>query len=348
LHEARRSFRRWVRPAHRGNIVPALKIQTESWPFKEPFRITNHVFTETDVLVVTLRDGEAVGRGEASGVYYRHETPFSMTLQVEQVRVTIENGIDRETLRGLLPAGGARNVLDCALWDLAAKREGKPAWALAGISTPRPIVTTFTVGAGSPDEMAKTAKTYEGARAIKLKLTPDDPAACVRAVRAARPDVWLGVDANQGFTRASLETLIPALREADVGLIEQPLPVGHDADLDGLKCAIPIAADESAQSTADLQSMVGRYDVINIKLDKCGGLTEGLAMAREARRLGFKVMVGCMAGTSLAMAPAFLLGQLCEFVDLDAPNFLAEDRENAALYVHGEMFCSESVWGGVA
>ena len=178
-----------------------------------------------------------------------------------------------------------------------------------------------------------------------MKLTPENTADCIRAVRAARPDVWLGVDANRGFTRASLEALMPVLKECDVSLIEQPFALGHDGDLDGLKSSIPIAADESVQSAADLKAMVGLYDAINIKLDKCGGLTEGLHMAREAKKLGFKVMVGCMSGTSLAMAPAFVLGQLCDFVDLDAPTFLARDREHAARYVHGEVFCPEALWG---
>jgi len=167
-------------------------------------------------------------------------------------------------------------------------------------------------------------------------------------VREARPDVWLGVDANRGFTRSSLETLMPVLKECDVSLIEQPFALGHDGDLDGFAHQIPIAADESVQSAADFPALVGRYDAINIKLDKCGGLTEGLHMAHEARRLGFKVMVGCMSGTSLAMAPAFVLGQLCDFVDLDAPVFLARDRANAARYAHGELFCSEELWGGSA
>ncbi len=326
--------------------MPALDLQTELWPLKEPFRITNYTFTNADVLVATVRDGKFSGRGEASGVYYHSETLDALKRQLAEVAPAIKDGIDRESLRALLPPGGARNALDCALWDLEAKRSGTPAWALANLTKPRPLLTTFTIGAGSPDEMAKAAKTFGAARAIKMKLTQDSPENCIRAVRAARPDVWIGVDANQGFSRAALETLIPVLREADVGLIEQPFPVGDDAELDGLQCPILIAADESVQSLADLQAMAGRYDVINIKLDKCGGLTEGLAMAREARRLGMKVMVGCMSGTSLAMAPAFLLGQLCDFVDLDSPVFLARDREHPARYENGEVFCSEELWGG--
>jgi L-Ala-D/L-Glu epimerase len=325
-----------------------LTVRVEKWPYVSPFRITDYVFTGAEVVVVTLDDGGLTGRGEGDGVYYHGETAESIAAQIEAVRGAIERGVDRASLQRLLPAGGARNALDCALWDLEAKREGKPVWQLAGVAPPKPLRTTYTISAGAPAEMAAAAKGYTDARAIKMKLTPENTADCVRAVRAARPDVWLGVDANQGLTRSSLEALTPVLKECNVGLVEQPLALGHDGDLDGFHSTIPIAADESVQSSADLKAMVGRYDAINIKLDKCGGLTEGLVMAREARKLGLKVMVGCMSGTSLAMAPAFVLGQLCDFVDLDAPMFLARDRANAARYAHGELFCSETLWGGSA
>ena len=286
-----------------------------------------------------------MARGEGDGVYYRGETPDSMVRDIEAVRDAIEAGASRQDLQSLLPPGGARNALDCAMWELDAKRAGKPVWQLAGLPSLKPLLTTFTVGAGTPEEMAATAKSYVGARAVKVKLTPESTADCIRAVRAARPDVWLGVDANRGFTRPSLEALMPVLKECDVSLIEQPFALGQDGDLDGFQRSIPIAADESVQSAADLKALVGLYDTINIKLDKCGGLTEGLLMAHQARQLGLKVMVGCMAGTSLAMAPAFVLGQLCDIVDLDAPTFLSRDREHAARYVHGEVFCPEALWG---
>jgi L-alanine-DL-glutamate epimerase-like enolase superfamily enzyme len=323
-----------------------LELKTEVWPYATPFRITNYVFTDAEVLVAQLTDGDLVGRGEASGVYYRNETPASMMAQIEAVRAAIEAGLDRHALLDLLPAGGARNAVDAALWDLQAKRVGGTVWRLAGAPRPKPLTTTFTVGAGSPDEMAQAATAYGSAKAIKLKLTAADPAACVRAVRAARPDAWLGVDANQGFSRAALEKALPAMVEAGVAMIEQPVPVGHDAELDGLNSPIPIAADESVRSLEQLPALVGRYDIVNIKLDKCGGLTEGLAMAREARKLGLKVMVGCMSGTSLAIAPAFVLGQICDFIDLDGPTFLAADREVAALYANGDVWCPEDLWGG--
>jgi L-alanine-DL-glutamate epimerase-like enolase superfamily enzyme len=324
-----------------------LELETEAWPYATPFRITNYVFTDAEVLTARLTDGEHVGRGEAGGVYYRGETPAVMAAQIETVRGEIERGVDRAALAALLPAGGARNAIDAALWDLEAKRLGRPVWALAGAPSPKPLRTTFTIGAGTPDEMAGAAMSaYADARAIKLKLTDEDPAACVRVVRAARPDVWLAVDANQGFTRASLEQLMPAMVETGVALIEQPVAVGCDAELDGLSSPIPIAADESVQGLDSLAGLAGRYDVVNLKLDKSGGLTEALAMAREARRLGLKLMVGCMSGTSLAIAPAFVLGQLCDFVDLDGPTFLGGDREVPAVYADGDLWCPDNLWGG--
>ncbi|HUO11862.1 MAG TPA: dipeptide epimerase [Caulobacteraceae bacterium] len=323
-----------------------LEVRAERWDYATPFRITDYVFTAAEVLVVSLHDGDAVGRGEAGGVYYRGDTVQSMTRHIEAFRGPIEAGVDREALRRLMPPGGARNAVDAALWDLEAKRRDEPVWRIAGAPQPRPLRTTFTISAGPPDEMAAAAVAYgANATAIKVKLTDEDPGGCVRAVRAARPDVWLGVDANQALTRSSLEQLLPDLVAARIQLIEQPVAIGDDASLDGLASPIDLAADESVQGLSDLASLVGRYDVVNIKLDKCGGLTEGLAMAREARRLGLKVMVGCMSGTSLSMAPAFVLGQLCDLVDLDGPTFLASDREAPAIYEHGTIWCPDALWG---
>jgi L-Ala-D/L-Glu epimerase / N-acetyl-D-glutamate racemase len=238
------------------------------------------------------------------------------------------------------------NALDCALWDLEAKITGSPVWKLAGLNPPRPLVTTFTCAADEPEQMAQTARTYAGAQAIKLKLTgePSD-AERVEAVRHARDDVWLSVDANQGFTRKSLERLMPVLVQARVALIEQPFPVGQESLLDGFSSHIPIAADESVQGLSDLHALADRFDMVNIKLDKCGGLTDGLAMARAARELGLEIMVGNMLGTSLAMAPAFLLGQLCKVVDIDGPVFLECDRAAAVQYKNGLVSCPEELWG---
>jgi L-alanine-DL-glutamate epimerase-like enolase superfamily enzyme len=323
-----------------------IDVRVERLPLRAPVRITGYTFIEVPVIVVELRDGEHAGRGEAAGIYYRAESPQRMINQIDSIRSLLAAGADRSMLAHLLLPGGARNALDCAFWDLEAKRSGKPAWQLAGLQAPVPKITTYTLGADDPAAMAALATTYPQARALKLKLTGEPiDAERVRAVRAARPDVWLGVDANQGFDMSSLRDVLPAFIEADVRLIEQPVPPALDDGLPGLQSPIPIAADESVLCLADLPRCVGRYEVINIKLDKCGGLTEGLAMARVARRLGFQVMVGNMGGSSLSMAPGFLLAQLCDLVDLDGPLVLANDRSPAVVYEDGRISCPESLWG---
>jgi L-Ala-D/L-Glu epimerase len=323
-----------------------LETRIERWPLAVPFRITGHVFENVDVVVTELREGGLVGHGEAAGVYYHNESAASMQAQIEAVRDSIEQITAPETLLDLLPPGGARNSVDCAWWDLEAKRVRCPAWQRAKVPTPRPLLTTWTLGAEDPQTMARNAVRCVGARALKLKLTGEAlDADRVRAVREARDDVWLGVDANQGFTRDSLERLLPVLMEARVELIEQPFPAGQEQALDGIGCPIPIAADESVQDRTDLQGVVGRVQVINIKLDKCGGLTEALALAHEAQLCGLRLMVGNMVGTSLAMAPAFIVGQLCDIVDLDGPLLLARDRAPGAQYQDGQIWCGPEIWG---
>lgn len=313
----------------------------------EPFRIAGHVFETADVLTVALDDGTHRGLGEGGGVYYLGDDLAHMLAEVERVRGAIEAGPDREELRAILPPGGARNAIDAALWDLQAKRGGTPVWHLAGVPEPRPIVTTFTVSADTPAAMADKAVRYADARSIKMKLTGDLDLdlARVAAVRGARPDVWLGVDGNQGFARADLPALIEGLVAAGVALLEQPLVRGGDAALEGLNSPVPIAGDESLLCLTDVADAVGRFDVVNIKLDKCGGLTEGLLMAAEARAYGLGVMVGTMVGTSLATAPGFVLGQVADLVDLDGPTFLAQDRTPAVTYRDGMLFASPEVWG---
>jgi L-Ala-D/L-Glu epimerase len=325
-----------------------MRVAVEKLRLSAPFRISGFVFEEQDVVVVTLDDGRHQGRGEASGVYYLADTAQSMVASIEAARAAIEQGIDRAALQKLLQPGGARNAVDCALWELDARRIGTTVWEMAGVPAPKPLVTTFTLGADEPAVMAAGARKYAQAKSLKLKLTGDLPVdlARVRAVREARPEVWMGVDANQGYGIDTLEALIAGLRAANVSLLEQPLKRGREADLHGFKSPIPIAADESVLSLKDVAGLVGRFDVVNIKLDKCGGLTEGLAMAHEARRIGLRVMVGNMVGTSLAMAPAFVLGQLCDVVDLDGPIFLAQDRTPSMTYANGSAWSGEQVWGG--
>lgn len=314
---------------------------------RTPFRISGHVWDAAALVVVEVADDGAVGRGEACGVYYRNDTVPRIVEDLESIRGEIESGIDRAALQRLLPACGARNALDCALWELEARRARQPVWRLAGLQATRPLLTTYTIGAADPAAMASGASAFADARAIKLKLTGDGAdAERVAAVRAARPDVWLGVDANQGFTPATLHELLPTLLAADVRLVEQPFPIGRESDMQGLALPIDVAADESVRVIEDLAPLAGLFDVVNIKLDKCGGLTHGLAMADEARRLGFKVMVGNMTGTSWAQAPAFVIGQSCDVVDLDGPLLLARDRSPGVVYEDGHVWCADEVWGG--
>ena len=330
--------------------MPALKLQLEIQKLRlhEPFRISGHIWTELDVVVATLEEGGRRGRGEACGVYYLNDTAQSLIAALEAVRADIEAGVNRDGLQQLLPPGGARNAIDCALWELEAHRAGVPVWQLAGLPPPRPLVTTFTLGAEDPEVMAARALRHARARALKLKLTGDFEIdiARVQAVRAARPEVWLGVDANQGYTSDALPALLPALERERVSLLEQPLQRGREAELEGLRSRIPIAADESVLNLRELPAAARRFNVVNIKLDKCGGLTEGLAMVREARRMNLGLMVGNMVGTSLAMAPAFVLGQLCDIVDLDGPTFLTRDRKPAVSYDDGHIWSGAQVWGG--
>ena len=331
------------------NAPLKLSMRIEKLPLVQAFHITGYTFTECEMLVVDLDDGKVSGRGEGIGVYYRGDTPKTMLAQIEALREIIESGVTRHQLLYLLPAGGARNALDCALWDLEAKRKGQPVWQLLCMTAPKPLLTTFTLGADDPEIVADEARKLVDARAIKIKLTNDDRnAERVRAVRSARPDVWLMVDANQGFTPDSLAAAMPAFVEAGVTIVEQPFPVGQEAWLDGLNSPIPIAADESVQDHEDLQQLEGRVQVINIKLDKCGGLTEALRLARTARQLGFDLMVGNMGGSSWSMAPAFVVGAMCSFVDLDGPIFISADRTPSVSYQDGYVWCPDSVWGGPA
>lgn len=325
-----------------------LSVTTDTLRLAQPFRISGYVFETADVLVVELSDGVHRGQGEGAGVYYVGDDLPHMRAAIEGARGDIEAGPSREELRRLLPPGGARNAVDAAMWELEAARAGRPVWALAGLdAAPRAIVTTFTVSADTPEAMAAVARGYAQAKSIKVKLTGeiDLDLARVAAIRAARPDVWLGVDGNQGFARGDLDALIAGLLPHGVALLEQPLARGSEADLDGYRSAVPIAGDESLLSLDDLAQAKGRFDVVNIKLDKCGGLTEGLLMAAEARRLGLGVMVGTMIGTSLATAPGFVLGQVADLVDLDGPTFLAQDRSPSVTYADGTLFAGPDVWG---
>jgi len=324
-----------------------LDLRVERFPYHQPFRISGHVFTETALLVAEISDGSHVGRGEGAGVYYLGDDIDHMLAEATGVRDAIEQGATRSELQQLLPPGGARNALDCAFWDLEAKQAGRPVWELAGLESPKALRSTLTLGAESPDNMAKAALAIDAQAPVKVKLTGDltDDIARVVAIRTARPDAWIGVDANQGYDIGTLSDLLPVLVSMRIAQLEQPLKRGREADLDGLKRPLPFVADESALSLTDTASLVGRFDVVNIKLDKCGGLTEGLAIARQAKKLGLDVMVGNMMGTSLSMAPSYLVGQLCDIVDLDGPTFLARDRVPGVEYRDGMIHCPAEIWG---
>lgn len=323
-----------------------IEVQTEQWAFSSPFAITGHIFTAANIIVVTASQDGIVGRGEAGGVYYHDETPAFMSGQINALAKSLPANFNRDMLQTLLPPGGARNALDCALWDLEAKLSGLPVWQLAELPQPRPLRTTMTLGVDTPDVMAQGARNFEAAVSLKLKLSGDgNDAARVLAVRAARPDVWIGVDANQGLDPQKLAALMPTLMVANVSLIEQPFKLGHDADLDGVYSPILLAADESVQSSKDIPALVGRYDVVNIKLDKCGGLTEAIKMVAKARELRLRTMVGCMEGTGLSTAPGWLVAQICDYADLDASLPLREERQPAVSYANGYVSCPDALWG---
>ncbi|HEX5787124.1 MAG TPA: N-acetyl-D-Glu racemase DgcA [Woeseiaceae bacterium] len=310
-----------------------LTAATESWDFREPFTITGYTFTTSDLLVVSVTEDGSTGRGEAAGVYYLDETGESMLADVEKVRAAIEAGADRLELLELLPPGGARNALDCALWDLEAKHERTNIWALTGIE-PGVTRSVLTIGIGTPEAMAAAAKTLDTNR-IKVKLDAHQPVERLSAVRKARPDAEIVVDVNQGWTFAQLQEVAPVFAGFGVAMIEQPLPRGGDAELEGYRSPVPLCADESCLCLAEFEAAARRYQVINIKLDKSGGLTEALELAHRTRERGLAVMVGNMMGTSLAMAPGYVVAQLCRFVDLDGATFLKSDREAAMTIRHG-------------
>lgn len=318
----------------------------EDWELKRPFRITGTEWHTVTALLVQLSDGEFVGRGEAQGVYYLNETAASMLAQVESIADALGKGISRDVLQELLPPGGARNAVDCALWDLDAKRTAQTIWQLTGID-PSPVTTVYTIGIEATAElMAEHAAAAAQYPVLKIKLDGDRPVERLAAIRAARPDAELVVDANQGWSFDQLKNILPSCVSLNLSMIEQPLPRGADEVLDGFKSPIPLAADESCLDTSELGVAASRYDIINIKLDKTGGLTEALRLARAAKATGCKLMVGSMMGTSLAMAPSFVVAQLCDYVDIDGPLLLKYDRPRGITYSSGiaEVF-DPKLWG---
>jgi L-alanine-DL-glutamate epimerase-like enolase superfamily enzyme len=309
-----------------------LTIRAESWPIAGNFTISRGSKTAADVVVVEIRDGAHVGRGECVPYPRYDETIDGAVAVIERLRPRIEGGLDRAALQAALPAGAARNAVDCALWDLEAKRGGRPAWQLAGLAPPRAVTTAYTLSLGTVESMAAAARANAGRPLLKLKLSGPGDLDRVRAVHENAPRARLTVDANEAWTPEIFTELAPRLAALGVELIEQPLPAGDDAALARLARPVPVCADESCHDTASLSGIRGRYDAVNIKLDKTGGLTEALRLAAAARAEGLALMVGCMVATSLAMAPALLIAQDARWVDLDGPLLLARDREPGLIY----------------
>ena len=315
-------------------------------PLERPFAITGHTFLNLEAVVVTLTKDGFTGRGEGDGVYYLGETQESMLAELESVRHHVEAGITRQELQTLLPAGGARNALDCALWDLEAKTSGQRIWKLLGLQ-PKTLITVATVGMGTPAEMAERALDFSNYPNLKIKLDSQDPIGRLEAIRAARPDATLVIDVNQGWEYAELIDYLPELEKLKVAMIEQPLRRAGDERLAELDSPIPIGADESCLTLDEYHQVKNRYQVINIKLDKTGGLTEALRIVEAARADGKQVMVGNMTGSSLSMAPAYIIGQFCSFVDIDGPLLLDKDIEHGLQYLDAGVvgLPSEELWG---
>jgi L-alanine-DL-glutamate epimerase-like enolase superfamily enzyme len=323
-----------------------LEVRIETFPLRQPFAISRGSKSETVVVTAELRDGEHSGRGECGPNIRYDETPELVADTITGMAGDIAGGLDRKGLLDAMPAGAARNAIDCALWDLQAKRTGKRVWALAGLAAPEPVETAYTLSVDTPAAMAEAARANAARPLLKLKLTGPGDLDRVRAVRTGAPHARLIVDANEAWTPEDVGGLATELAHIGVEMIEQPLPAGDDAALARFEHPVPICADESCRDRQSIAALGGRYDMVNIKLDKAGGLTEALATAVAARTAGLDVMVGCMVGTSLAMAPAHLLAQGAKFVDLDGPLLLAKDRE-PPLEVHGSRILppTTAVWG---
>ena len=323
-----------------------LTVRRESWPLAQPFVISRGSRTTAEVVVVELVAGAHRGRGESVPYARYGETVEGVLAAIEALSPAVAQGLDRPGLQAALPPGAARNAVDAAFWDLEAKTSGKSVSRLAGIEPPRPVVTAYTLSLGEPEAMGRAAAEHAARPLLKLKLTGEGDLERVRAVRAAAPGSRLIVDANEGWNAEHFERYAPALAELGVALIEQPMPAGRDDALAGMPHPVPVCADESCHTSEDIEALVGKYDVVNIKLDKTGGLTEALALVRAARAKGFRLMVGCMVGTSLAMAPACLLAQDAEFVDLDAPLLLAKDRQPGLRYDGSTVYPPKpALWG---
>lgn len=323
-----------------------LTIAHESWPIAGAFTISRGSKTTAEVVVVTLEEDGYTGRGECVPYPRYRETVEGVVASLEAARAKIEAGFSHADITNIVKPCAARNALDCALWDLEAKRAKKPVWQLALLQQPHPMVTAYTLSLDTPEAMAKAAAAVKHRPLLKLKLGREGDAERLRLIRAAAPTSRLIIDANEAWTPANLPGLLKVCAEVGVELIEQPLPAADDEALRHIAHDVPVCADESAHDRRNLQDLVGKYDAINIKLDKTGGLTEALASAHAAKELNFKIMVGCMLATSLAMAPAMLVAQLAHVIDLDGPLLLARDRNPGITFDGSLMYPPPpELWG---
>jgi L-Ala-D/L-Glu epimerase len=323
-----------------------LAVAVERWPISGGFAISRGVKHEAVVVVATISDGVHGGRGECVPYARYGESVDGVVAAIEACAESVADGLSRAGLLERLPPGAARNAIDCALWDLEAKRAGKRAFDLAGLGAPAPVLTALTISLAPPEAMAARAREASAYPLLKLKLGGDGDEERFAAVRAAVPDARLIADANEAWRPETLERLFAAAAKAGVELIEQPLPANRDQILQHIARPVRVCADESVHDRASLAPIAARYDAVNIKLDKAGGLTEALAVKASARALGLKIMVGCMVGTSLSMAPALLLAQGADFVDLDGPLLLARDRVPGLTYEGGTVLPPPAaLWG---
>jgi L-alanine-DL-glutamate epimerase-like enolase superfamily enzyme len=324
-----------------------LQARRISWEMIEPFAISRGTISHADGVLVELTDERGyIGRGEAYGINYENETPEGLLEQIETVRAQVSIGADRTDLLSLLPHGGARCALDAAMWDLEAKQTDLPVWRLAGLTAFGKLTTAYTIGIRSPEQLAATLLRCRHYPVLKVKVDSRRPMDVLNTVRQLAPEAELIVDPNQSWTMQDLRTYAPMCRDLGVVLLEQPLSIDDDAGLLEYRSPIPLCADELIHTRTDLHKAIGKYQVINIKLDKSGGLTEGLLLAHEARAAGFGLMAGCMWGSSLAMAPATVLGQLCDFIDLDGPLLQKCDWPDAMNYTAGVLSPPRpSLWG---
>jgi L-alanine-DL-glutamate epimerase-like enolase superfamily enzyme len=318
----------------------------ESFPIAGTFAISRGAKTQAEVVVAEVSDGAFRGRGECVPYARYGETIDSVVAAIEAMAPAFAKGLDRASLQGAMPAGAARNALDCALWDLEAKRTGQRVHRLAGLAAPQPLVTAYTISIGTPDAMAEAAQRAAHRPLLKVKLGADGDPERIAAVRRAAPKAELIADANEGWTPENLDANLRACAASGVTLVEQPLPATNDAALATIARSIPVCADESVHDRASLKSLVGKYDAVNIKLDKTGGLTEALTMAEAARALNFSIMVGCMVASSLSIAPAILVAQGARVVDLDGPLLLAKDRPDGLRYKGSTLYPADvGLWG---